>query len=114
MTMLRTVNSPASVSIVEKKQTRVQQFIQKAAFWAAVAALASFGAGNAFAANVKVACHGADATAAINNAITSANGSGGGIVELSGGVCLSRSVHLKSNVTLQIDAGSTLRGANRV
>src|SRR5262249_23138846 len=51
-------------------------------------------------------------TAAINNAITAANNAGGGIVEFPPGTYRSpNSIHMKSNVTIQLDAGSTIMGA---
>ncbi|HVQ90822.1 MAG TPA: glycosyl hydrolase family 28 protein [Mycobacteriales bacterium] len=53
-------------------------------------------------------------TAAINRAITAANAAaGGGIVEFPAGTYKSsNSIHMKSNVTLQLDAGSTIIGAS--
>ncbi len=51
-----------------------------------------------------------DDTSAINNAISAANSAGGGIVEFPSGKYLTGSVHLKSNVTLQLDSGSTILG----
>ncbi|WP_214321273.1 CBM35 domain-containing protein [Nonomuraea sediminis] len=52
-------------------------------------------------------------TAAINSAITAANNAGGGIVEFPAGTYKSaNSIHMKSNVTLQLDAGSTIMGAS--
>jgi polygalacturonase len=51
-------------------------------------------------------------TAAINNTITAANNAGGGIVEFPAGTYRSpNSIHMKSNVTIQLDAGSTIMGA---
>lgn len=50
---------------------------------------------------------------AINNAITAANSAGGGIVEFPSGSYKSQNtVHLKSNVTLQLDSGSTVLGSS--
>jgi polygalacturonase len=49
-------------------------------------------------------------TTAINNAISAANSAGGGIVEFPSGTYSSGSIHLKSNVTLQIDSGATIKG----
>jgi polygalacturonase len=52
-------------------------------------------------------------TAAINAAITAANNAGGGVVEFPAGTYKSaNSIHLKSNVTIQLDAGSTVMGAS--
>jgi polygalacturonase len=52
-------------------------------------------------------------TAAINSAINDANSKGGGVVEFPAGNYKSASsIHLKSNVTLQLDAGSTIMGAS--
>ncbi len=51
-----------------------------------------------------------DDTTAVNNAITAANSAGGGVVEFPSGTYLCGSVHLKSNVTLQLDTGSTVKG----
>jgi polygalacturonase len=49
-------------------------------------------------------------TSAINSAITAANTAGGGIVEFPSGTYSSGSIHLKNNVTLQIDSGATIKG----
>jgi polygalacturonase len=55
----------------------------------------------------------ANDTSAINKAITAANGAGGGIVRFPSGTYESaNSVHLKSNVILQLDSGSTIKGAS--
>jgi polygalacturonase len=52
-------------------------------------------------------------TAAINNAITAANSAGGGTVLFPAGTYkAATSIHMKSNVTLQLDAGSTIMGAS--
>jgi len=52
-------------------------------------------------------------TAAINAAINAANSAGGGIVEFPAGNYKSKnSIHLKSNVTIQLDAGSTILGSS--
>ena len=53
-------------------------------------------------------------TSAINKAIAAANGaSGGGIVEVPSGTYLSaNSIHMLSNVTVQLDAGSTILGSS--
>ena len=51
-------------------------------------------------------------TPAINRAITAANSAGGGIVEFPAGRYLSVSIHLKSNVTLQLDSGATILAAS--
>jgi polygalacturonase len=53
-------------------------------------------------------------TSAINKAIVAANAaSGGGIVEVPSGTFLSaNSIHLLSNVTIQLDAGSTILGSS--
>jgi hypothetical protein len=49
---------------------------------------------------------------AIDKAITAASAApGGGIVLFPPGVYHSRTIHLKSNVTLQVDAGATIRAA---
>jgi polygalacturonase len=49
---------------------------------------------------------------AIDKAITAANSAGGGIVEFTAGNYKSKNtVHLKSNVTIQLDAGSTVMGS---
>lgn len=51
-------------------------------------------------------------TAAVNKAITAAAAAGAGIVRFPSGTYKSaNSIHLKSNVTIQLDAGSTLTGA---
>src|SRR6266511_3357090 len=51
-------------------------------------------------------------TPAINDAVVAANAAGGGIVEFPTGTYLAGgSIHLLSNVTLRLDAGSTLLGA---
>jgi polygalacturonase len=49
---------------------------------------------------------------AIDRAITAANAAGGGIVEFPAGTYHSRSIHLKSNVTLQLNAGATIKAAS--
>ncbi|MFE7129784.1 glycosyl hydrolase family 28 protein [Streptomyces sp. NPDC057638] len=50
-------------------------------------------------------------TGAINRAITAANGAGGGIVRFTPGTYESKNtIHLKSHVTLHLDAGATLSG----
>lgn len=55
----------------------------------------------------------ANDTAAINRAITAANAAGGGIVQFPPGTYRSpNSIHLKSNVTIQLDAGATIMGAS--
>jgi Glycosyl hydrolases family 28 len=49
---------------------------------------------------------------AVDAAITAANAAGGGIVQFPPGTYLAGgSIHLKSNVTVQLDAGATLLGA---
>ncbi len=50
-------------------------------------------------------------TDAVNNAITAAAAAGGGTVRLSPGTYLTTSVHLQSNITLEIPAGATLLAA---
>ncbi len=50
-------------------------------------------------------------TAAVNRAITAANAAGGGIVRFPSGTYESKNtIRMKSNVTLQLDAGSTISG----
>jgi polygalacturonase len=51
---------------------------------------------------------------AINAAIDRANGQGGGMVYLSPGVYLCGTVVLKSNVTLYLEAGTTILGSKDV
>jgi polygalacturonase len=52
-------------------------------------------------------------TAAIDRAITAANAAGGGTVQFPAGTYRSpNSIHLKSNVTIQLDTGSTIMGAS--
>ncbi|MEU7828488.1 glycosyl hydrolase family 28 protein [Nonomuraea sp. NPDC049129] len=52
-------------------------------------------------------------TSAINSAITAANSAGGGTVQFPSGTYKSaNTIHMKSNVTLQLDAGSTIMGAS--
>jgi polygalacturonase len=46
---------------------------------------------------------------AIDRAITAANAAGGGIVRFPAGTYPSRTIHLKSDVTLQLDSGATIR-----
>lgn len=49
---------------------------------------------------------------AVNDAIAAANGAGGGVVEFPPGTYLAgSSIHMMSNVTLQLDADSTIMGA---
>lgn len=51
-------------------------------------------------------------TTAINNAITAANNAGGGVVEFPSGTYRSaNSIHMKSNVTLQLNSGATILGS---
>lgn len=50
-------------------------------------------------------------TAAINQAIEAASAAGGGTVRLPPGIYLSFSIRLRSQITLQIDEGATLRAA---
>jgi polygalacturonase len=50
-------------------------------------------------------------TAGVNNAIFTANAAGGGIVEFPSGKYLCGSIQLLSNVTLQLDSGSTILGS---
>src|SRR6266542_2009836 len=51
-------------------------------------------------------------TPAINAAVVAANAAGGGILDFPAGIYLAGgSIHLLSNVTFQLDAGSTLLGA---
>jgi len=49
-------------------------------------------------------------TVAINQAVAACSQAGGGVVRLSPGRYLSGTIHLKSNVTLALDAGATLVG----
>ncbi len=66
---------------------------------------------NVTAAPYKASTNGTtDDTTAINDAISAASSAGGGIVEFPSGKYLTGSVHLKSNVTLQLDSGSTILG----
>src|SRR5690242_6350863 len=52
-------------------------------------------------------------TPAINSAITAANSAGGGTVEFPSGSYKSKNtIHMKSNVTLQLDSGSTILGSS--
>jgi Glycosyl hydrolases family 28 len=51
-------------------------------------------------------------TPAINRAIDAANRAGGGTVLFPAGTYLSGSIHLRSNVTLQLDSGATIRAAS--
>ena len=52
-------------------------------------------------------------TPAVNNAITAANNMGGATVEFpSGTYRAGGSIHMKSNVTLQLDSGATLMGSS--
>jgi hypothetical protein len=52
-------------------------------------------------------------TPAIDAAIAAANGTGGGVVEVPPGTYLAgSSIHMLSNVTLQLDAGATVLGAS--
>jgi polygalacturonase len=56
----------------------------------------------------------ADDTTAINNAISAANSVGGGTVLFPAGTYSSRSIHLKSNVYLYLDPGSTIKARNGI
>jgi len=51
-------------------------------------------------------------TAAINKAIDAAENAGGGTVVVPAGKYLSASIHLKSNLTLYLSAGSTIEGVD--
>ena len=53
-------------------------------------------------------------TPAINKTIDAAAAAGGGTVDFSAGTYLSVSIHLKSNITLQIDQGATILAADTV
>ncbi len=53
-------------------------------------------------------------TAAINKAIEAAAASGGGTVSFPAGTYLSVSIHLRSNIVLQLDQGATIRAAETV
>lgn len=53
-------------------------------------------------------------TAAINKAIDAASAAGGGTVNFSAGTYLSVSIHLKSNITLQLDQGATILAADTI
>ena len=46
---------------------------------------------------------------AIDRAITAANAAGGGVVRFPKGTYKSRTIHLRSNITLQLDSGATIR-----
>ncbi|MBP5715731.1 MAG: glycoside hydrolase family 28 protein, partial [Bacteroidales bacterium] len=48
---------------------------------------------------------------AINAALEHVAGEGGGVVTLSEGIYLSYSIHLQSNVTLQLERGAVLKSA---
>src|SRR5688572_25607835 len=48
-------------------------------------------------------------TDAIRKAIAAASGAGGGTILFTGGVFLTGPIHLKSNITLHVDAGAVLR-----
>ena len=50
-----------------------------------------------------------DNTTIIQNAINECSKNGGGVVRLRGGIFLSRTLYMKSNVTLRIETGTTLR-----
>ncbi len=73
--------------------------------------------GNAHVFNVRTACGAAgngttNDAGAINRCIAMASAaSGGGIVEFPSGTYASSSIHMMSNVTLQLDAGATIRGS---
>jgi hypothetical protein len=84
-----------------------------------VGALAFAYVGSASAATFNVRDYGATGngstndTAAINDAVAAANSAGGGVVEFPAGTYKSaNSIHMKSNVTIQLDAGSTIMGAS--
>jgi polygalacturonase len=49
---------------------------------------------------------------AIDRAVTAANAAGGGVVRFPKGTYKSRTIHLKSNITLQLDSGATIRAAS--
>src|SRR5207247_1688046 len=49
---------------------------------------------------------------AIDRAITAANAAGGGVVLVPKGTYKSRTIHLKSNITLQLDSGATIKAAS--
>src|SRR5262245_8646067 len=52
-------------------------------------------------------------TPAINAAINAANSAGGGVVQFPAGTYKSKNtIHMKSNITLQLDAGSTILGSS--
>src|SRR5688500_5441757 len=49
---------------------------------------------------------------AIDRAINAANAAGGGVVDFPAGRYRSRTIHMKSNVTLNLNAGATLLAAS--
>lgn len=53
-------------------------------------------------------------TSAIQAAVDACNSAGGGIVEVPQGIFLTATVFLKSNVTIQIDSGATIKGSSVV
>jgi len=53
-------------------------------------------------------------TSAINKAIDTAAADGGGTVSFPAGVYLSVSIHLRSNITLHLDQGATIRAADTI
>jgi len=53
-------------------------------------------------------------TPAINKAIETAAAAGGGTVSFPAGTYFSVSIHLRSNITLQLDQGATIRAADTV
>jgi polygalacturonase len=83
----------------------------------ALLALCSAAAGSIAAAPYDVRSYGATGdgktldTAAINKAIDAAAAAGGGTVDFPAGNYLSFSIHLKSHVTLHLDAGATIVAA---
>ena len=55
----------------------------------------------------------ANDTPAVNKAITAANSAGGGTVRFPAGSYRSKNtIHMKSNVTLQVDTGATIQGSS--
>jgi len=49
---------------------------------------------------------------AIDRTIAAANAAGGGVVRFPKGTYKSRTIHLKSDVTLQLDTGATIKAAS--
>jgi polygalacturonase len=107
----------ASLNAASRPARNATRMTMKSLFKRVATAAAGVLAGPAFAVNVSIADHGAVAdgrtmnTRAIQAAVDECAGKGGGTVLVPAGVWMTGSVALKSQVSLRLEAGATLRGS---